>query len=109
MPLPDLTEEEQAELVDLLRATINTDRFPFSPRIRKLRSILEFVQASPSARGFPVKINSDATYVGDNGSNMIHPCRPPAGRPCWENAQLAGPSPLSGRRRTFPGHGGGRY
>jgi len=36
----DLTEEETAALVTLLAATIENDRYPFSPRIRTLCGIL---------------------------------------------------------------------
>jgi hypothetical protein len=37
----DLTGDEKAALLELLRDTIDRDRFPLSPRIRLLRSILE--------------------------------------------------------------------
>jgi hypothetical protein len=37
----DLMDEERAELIELLRDTIDRDRFPLSPRIKLLRSILE--------------------------------------------------------------------
>ena len=40
MPL-DLTDDENAALIELLRGTIDRDRFPLSPRMRPLRSILE--------------------------------------------------------------------
>jgi hypothetical protein len=40
MPL-DLTDDEKAALIELLRGTIDRDRFPLSPRIKLLRSILE--------------------------------------------------------------------
>jgi hypothetical protein len=40
MPL-DLTDDEKAALIELLRGTIDRDRFPLSPRIRLLRGILE--------------------------------------------------------------------
>jgi hypothetical protein len=40
MPL-DLTDDEKAALIELLRGTIDRDRFPLSPRMRPLRSILE--------------------------------------------------------------------
>jgi hypothetical protein len=37
----DLADDEKAALIDLLRSTIDRDRFPLSPRIWLLRSILE--------------------------------------------------------------------
>ncbi len=37
---PDLTEDDKAILVDLLRETIATDRFALSPRIKSLKVIL---------------------------------------------------------------------
>jgi hypothetical protein len=40
MPL-DLADDEKAALIELLRGTIDRDRFPLSPRIKLLRSILE--------------------------------------------------------------------
>jgi hypothetical protein len=39
MPL-DLTDDERAALIELLLRTIENDRFPLSPRIRRLRAIL---------------------------------------------------------------------
>jgi hypothetical protein len=37
---PDLTDDDKAELVKLLRETIERDRFPLSPRVKRLRAIL---------------------------------------------------------------------
>jgi hypothetical protein len=36
----DLTEDDKAIIVELLRETIERDRFPLSPRIKRLRAIL---------------------------------------------------------------------
>jgi hypothetical protein len=36
----DFSPDERGELVKLLRATIAADRFPLSPRIRNLKSVL---------------------------------------------------------------------
>jgi hypothetical protein len=41
MPVFDLTDDERAALIALLKGTIDRDRFPLSPRIRLLRDILE--------------------------------------------------------------------
>ena len=40
MPPLDLTDDEHAEIVRLLRATIEADRFPLSPRVRSFKAIL---------------------------------------------------------------------
>jgi hypothetical protein len=40
MPLLDLTEDEHAELVRLVRQAIEDDRFFLAPRAKRLRSIL---------------------------------------------------------------------
>ena len=41
-PIPplDLTDDDRAVLVDLLREAIEGDRFPLSPRVTRLRGIL---------------------------------------------------------------------
>ena len=43
----DLTDDEKAALTALLRETIATDRYPLSPRIRQLRSILDKLAPPP--------------------------------------------------------------
>ena len=40
MPLPDLTDDERAELVRLLRDAIAADKYVLSPQVRRLKSIL---------------------------------------------------------------------
>ena len=40
MPPPELDDADSAALVELLRQTIAADRYPLSPRIRKLRAVL---------------------------------------------------------------------
>jgi hypothetical protein len=40
MATPDLTEEERAELVRVLRGAIDGDRFVLSPRVKRLKSVL---------------------------------------------------------------------
>jgi hypothetical protein len=37
---PDLDDAETAALVELLRETITADRFPLSPKVKRLRGIL---------------------------------------------------------------------
>jgi hypothetical protein len=53
MPL-DLTDDETAALIELLRGTIDRDRFPLSPRIRQLRAILTKIEPpAPRAAPYP--------------------------------------------------------
>jgi hypothetical protein len=40
MPLLDLTEDEHAELVRMLRQAIEDDRFFLAPRAKRLRTVL---------------------------------------------------------------------
>jgi len=50
----DLTDDERAELARLLRQVIDGDRFPLSPRIRRLRQILAKLEPlAPAAEPFP--------------------------------------------------------
>jgi hypothetical protein len=44
---PDLTEDETAALVRLLRDTIDNDRYPLSPRIQVLKGILAKFRPEP--------------------------------------------------------------
>jgi len=37
---PDLSDDDKAILAELLRETIERDRFPFSPRVRIFKAIL---------------------------------------------------------------------
>jgi hypothetical protein len=41
MPLPDLSPEEYAEIVRLVRSAMDGDRYPLSSRVRRLRAILD--------------------------------------------------------------------
>jgi hypothetical protein len=53
MPL-DLDDADKAALVELLRQTIAADRYPLSPRIRRLRAILDkLVPPTPRPEPFP--------------------------------------------------------
>ncbi len=38
---PDLTDDDKAALIELLRETIEGDRFFLSPRIRRLKAVLD--------------------------------------------------------------------
>jgi hypothetical protein len=53
MPLPDLTPEEYAEVVRLVRAAIDAERYVLSPRVKRLKSILAKLDPAPSATVTP--------------------------------------------------------
>jgi hypothetical protein len=40
MPLPDLNDDDCAELARVLRDAINADRYFMSPRVKRLKSLL---------------------------------------------------------------------
>jgi hypothetical protein len=44
----DLTEEEREELIEVLRDAIETDRYRLSPRVRRLRRLLEKLTSPPT-------------------------------------------------------------
>ena len=50
---PDLNDEESAALAALLRRTIDADRYPLSPRIRVLQSILDRIEPPPAREPLP--------------------------------------------------------
>jgi hypothetical protein len=49
----DLTDEESAALAALLRRTIDADRYPLSPRIRVLQSVLDRIEPAPVREPMP--------------------------------------------------------
>ena len=53
MPLPDLTPEEYAEIVRLVRSAIDGERYVLSPRVKRLKSILAKLDPAPSATVTP--------------------------------------------------------
>jgi hypothetical protein len=56
MPLPDLTKDEYAELVRVLRDAIDNDRYFLSPRVRRLETILAKIDpasAKPTVTAYP--------------------------------------------------------
>jgi len=50
MPLPDLTEDEHAELVRLLRDAIAADRYFLAPRAKRLKSIVAKLEPTSTER-----------------------------------------------------------
>jgi hypothetical protein len=53
MPQPDLTPEEYAEVVRLVRSAIDGERYVLSPRVKRLKSILAKLDPAPSATVTP--------------------------------------------------------
>ena len=61
MPLPNLAPEEYAEIVRLVRAAIESDRYPLSPRAKRLKSILaklDLEAERPAAIQYPPPLPS---------------------------------------------------
>ena len=48
MPAPDQTDEEQAAVAAALRNLIAEDKFPFSPRLKPLKSALAKLDPKPA-------------------------------------------------------------
>jgi hypothetical protein len=70
MPNLNLTDEEHAALVRLVKHALDTDRYPMSPRLYPLRSILEKLDPQPLHEPrSPSKIYAPpkATAAGDDG------------------------------------------
>ena len=53
--MPELDNTDKAILVELLRDTIERDRFPLSPQIKSLKTILAKLDAPPPASSQPIK------------------------------------------------------
>ena len=51
----NLTDADRAELARLLRRSIAADRYPLSPRIRKLKSALAKLDPAPTAAAEPYR------------------------------------------------------
>jgi hypothetical protein len=49
----DLTDEEGAALTNELHDIVENDRYPFSPRIRTLRAILNKLRLEPARERLP--------------------------------------------------------
>jgi hypothetical protein len=51
---PDLTGDDKAIIVELLRETIERDRFPMSPKIKRLKAVLaKFDPPAPRPEPLP--------------------------------------------------------
>jgi len=56
MPLPDLTDDERAELVRLVRGAIAGERYFLSPRMKRLKSLLAWLNPAtekPAVTRYP--------------------------------------------------------
>ena len=78
MPLPDLLDDERAELVRLVRDAIASERYFLSPRMKRLKSLL--------AKLDPASAEKPATP---------YPAPKPGGEPSLLYSKLRG----GGRRR----------
>jgi hypothetical protein len=47
MPLPDLPDDQRAELVSLVRDAIAGERYFLSPRMKRLKSLLAWLDPAP--------------------------------------------------------------
>ncbi len=50
---PDLTDDDKAVIVELLRETVERDRFPLSPKVKRLKAVLAKL-APPAPRPEPM-------------------------------------------------------
>jgi hypothetical protein len=50
----DLTDDDKAILVELLRETIDRDRFPLSPKVKRLKAVLAKLDPSPAPAVTPL-------------------------------------------------------
>jgi hypothetical protein len=63
----DLTDDETAALVRLLRHAIDEDRYPLSPRLAPIRAILDqFDPPKPRPEPLPPLKRYDAPLVGSS-------------------------------------------
>ena len=53
MPHLDLSDDEAAALIQELHVIVESDRYPFSPRIRTLRAILAKLRPEPVREPLP--------------------------------------------------------
>jgi hypothetical protein len=61
---PDLTDEETAALIKELHEIIESDRYPFSPRIRTLRAILAKLRPEPVREPLPPpKVDAPPRFI----------------------------------------------
>jgi hypothetical protein len=49
MTTPTLTDDDRADLARFLREAIEADRYPFSPRVKRLKALLAKIDPPPPA------------------------------------------------------------
>jgi hypothetical protein len=54
MTTPNLTDEHRAYLARLLRERIEADRYPLSPRVRRLKKLLAKIDPVPAVAVMPL-------------------------------------------------------
>jgi len=52
---PRITDQDRADLARFLREAIEADRFPLSPRVRRLKELLAKIDPAPAPAGPPKK------------------------------------------------------
>jgi hypothetical protein len=52
---PELTDEQTEALVQLLSRTIDSDRYPLSPRVRVMKEILAKLRPEPEREPLPLR------------------------------------------------------
>jgi hypothetical protein len=69
MPRIDLTDDEHEAIAKALRKLIDADRYPFSPRLRPLKSALAKLAPQPAKRPLPPPPKpGDGPRYGKGGS-----------------------------------------
>jgi hypothetical protein len=54
MTTPNLTDDDRADLARFLREAINTDPYPLSPRVRRLKALLAKIDPAPASAVVPL-------------------------------------------------------
>jgi hypothetical protein len=86
---PDLTDEEAAALTQELRDIVESDRYPFSPRIRTLRAILAKLRPEP-VRGVDLRSRLERSSTQPLSPPKVYaPPRVISTNPCFPNACTA--------------------
>src|SRR5947209_1963361 len=74
----DLTEEETDALARLLSRTIDDDRYPLSPRIHTLNTVLAKIRPEPAREPLPpLKIGNRDRRLSENPQLPLFARRPP--------------------------------
>ena len=60
---PELSPEERAAIISVLREKIDGDRFPLSPRLRPLKSALSKLAPEPPRQTYPPPKQGERSLV----------------------------------------------